>query len=461
MPAQADAPHKSARRSRRPPRKPVAATSSQTPSSQDAELSTDTGTETPSGQPTRILRRGDAIPELIPTVRSDIQPPQTPPRPKSMYAGAADHQRPADFAAPVNSEINKKTPRSQGRKQSGQVSPMPAANDIPISTPRQESATPKRDSMAPNRTIETPSKAYAGPTFHASPAASSLPMPKFFSKSVPNVDNSKSMKTMMEQEAPDASSSSEESPGLENAQPFTHPKAREESPLDIFFRADREAKARTGSAPNIPFGRNSQPNGLNPQSILQAPDRHHSRNNSAGGIFSLEMDGAAPEVPSGAGFPRNESNTHASAAAASPGLTSAEREEQRKARTIALKKLLYSPRPQIAHNNSTGQRPPSSKLRKEVSMPTSPEDTKAPELPATPTPSRVCDQNAPTNNYSSQHDYHVPPFPPFSRMNEPDRGYDTPFTENTTKSKSIEDDLRRILKIDVLGSDGVTGVRSQ
>lgn len=98
--------------------------------------------------------------------------------------------------------------------------------------------------MTPNRTNETPIRAYAGPTFHASPAASSLPMPKYFSKSVPNVDKTSSLKTMMEQEAPDTTSGSEESPSQEISQPAHDHRAREESPLDIFFRADREAKAK-------------------------------------------------------------------------------------------------------------------------------------------------------------------------------------------------------------------------
>ncbi|MCJ1427083.1 hypothetical protein MMC29_004986 [Sticta canariensis] len=46
--------------------------------------------------------------------------------------------------------------------------------------------TPRRNPkpQTPSRSTATPSQAYAGPLFHASPAASALPIPKWFSKTV-------------------------------------------------------------------------------------------------------------------------------------------------------------------------------------------------------------------------------------------------------------------------------------
>ncbi len=465
MLAQADNLHKPARRSRRCSRKSAASTSSPLHSSQEAELSTDTGTKTQFGQPTRILRRGDpeALLNTAPVDHIEELPPRTPPRPKSMYAGSTDKQQPGNGSASESSQNKRKTPRTQASEQITQASQMPMMKDTPISTPRRDSTTPRRSSVTPNRTIETPSKAYAGPTFHASPAASSLPMPKFYSRSVPNLDKTKSLKTMMEQEAPDSSSGSEESPVLENAQHAINLEVKDESPLDIFFRADREAKGRTGSAPDVPCRRNIQANGISSPSGLQAPDRHHSCSSSLGGMFALEMDGTASEVSSGQRSPGKMSgisNRPASAVLDSDRRRKAEREEQRKAQTIALKKLLYSSHPQILHNTSTGQRPPSSKLRKEMLMPASPEQISTPEFPSTPTPTRIHNPTTPEKRRLKQQDGYGSPYSPITSMSKPDQGHDTPFPHATTNSKSIEDDLRRILKMNTLGSDGVTGLQS-
>lgn len=447
-----------ARRSRRPPKNSVAPTSSQGSSSQDAEFSTDTGGERQFGQPPRILRRGDpgALLDAAPVDRPETLTPHTPPRPISMYAGSADKQQSGNGSAPESSQSKRKTSRTQPIKRITPVSPIHMRIDTPISTPR-------RDSVTPNRTTETPSKAYAGPTFHASPAASSLPMPKLYSKSVPNVDQTKSLKTMMEQETLDSSSGSEESPALEATQRSINLGARDESPLDIFFRADREAKGRAGSASNVPCGRNSEANRVASPSGVRAPDRHRSCSSSAGGMFALEMDGAAPEIPLGPRSPEktlDTSNRPASAVVNSNGRREAEREEHRKAQTIALKNLLYSPHPQFIHHNSTGQRPPSSKLRKEISMPTSPEQLDNPEFPGTPTPARIHNPLTPTNYHIKQRDGYVSPYSPFLPTSKPNQGHNTPLPHDTTTSKSIEDDLRRILKMDAQSGDGFTGLRS-
>lgn len=77
----------------------------------------------------------------------------------------------------------------------------------------------------PKLSSTPPSKAYAGPTFHTSPAPSALPMPKFFSKSVPA---GTSLQTMMESDARGATTPA--SAGWEQSQ----------SHLEILFRAARE-----------------------------------------------------------------------------------------------------------------------------------------------------------------------------------------------------------------------------
>jgi hypothetical protein len=87
--------------------------------------------------------------------------------------------------------------------------------------------------------MSTPSTAaYAGPTFHASPAPSTLPIPSFYSKSVPESPGLKSLK----------GASLLESPTPVPAAIVNMQSKREESPLDFFFKADREEKARARSA---------------------------------------------------------------------------------------------------------------------------------------------------------------------------------------------------------------------
>ena len=103
-------------------------------------------------------------------------------------------------------------------------------------------------SLGGNMLPATPLKeqAYAGPTFHASPAPSSLPVPKFFSKSVPNVDQQSLEARIAGEKTAEKASSSPES---DVASPNPPSRAAQQSPLDIFFQADRaeKEKSRSGS----------------------------------------------------------------------------------------------------------------------------------------------------------------------------------------------------------------------
>ena len=459
MSSQTVTPQKQNRRSRRQQQKKSAGSiSSQIPSSQDAELSTDTNPEKQLEQPTRILRRGDLenLPSPTPAVNLEL-PPHTPPRPRSMYEGSTVKQHTSNELVLDMSQNRKQNSKAPGRKQSGSASPMPASNNTFASAPRNQSLTPTRGN-------ETPVKAYAGPTFHASPAASSLPMPKFFSKSMPNVDKTSSLKSMMEQEAPETASESEGSPFQENTQPVRNHRTREASPLDIFFRADEKAKAKARPL------QESAVKSFDGQSILsaspfglQTPSRHHSRHptdGSVGGMFPLEMDGIPPDMASnsthsGNGSLRYEPAIHNSSSMAEPDLT----EEQRRAKTAALKQLLYSNRTPLPQNSSAGQRPPSSSLRQELTMPSSPGAHNSPPVPSTPTPSRV--QNPHMCSRTQHHpNGYVSPYSQFPAPRAQSQGSNTmPKSDNGNK-KSLEDDLRRILKLEIMGGDGVPRVRS-
>ncbi|KAL9132636.1 MAG: hypothetical protein Q9175_006193, partial [Cornicularia normoerica] len=205
MPQQAETPQKNARGSRRPPRKLANSTSSHVSSAQnDADLPADPGCHRELDEPTRILRRGDynAAPDVDVVGNLELPNPATPPRPRSMYDGFSNGQYQGNQSAPDTNQRRKKGRRSQGgvTRTSGVRKPDPTGT--PILGPPQQSVTPGRPNV-------TPVKAYAGPTFHASPAASSLPIPKFLSRSVPNVDKTLSLDSMMEQETVDTTSESD------------------------------------------------------------------------------------------------------------------------------------------------------------------------------------------------------------------------------------------------------------
>ena len=504
--------------SRRRPQKSPNATPPYISSAQiDTGSSVDTGPSKEPGQPIRILCRNgpDAAPDVDVVGDLELPNPTTPPRPRSMYDELPYGQYQGNQSAP---DVNQR--RKKGRKSHGGITRASGVvradtNEALVSVPPQEPHTPKRLN-------ETPVKAYAGPTFHASPAASSLPIPKFISRSVPNANKAPSLTNMMEQEAVDTTSESESSPFLANIRPPQEHRVHENSPLDIFFQADRDAKAKALAQARAQAQIESPAGSNGLRSGSQNDVRHHSRqptDNSIGGMFPLEMDGAAAEDPS--------SKTDNEGISPAPKTMEADdRDEQRKAQTLELKKLLYSPKPQRSASsspysatlskgldspppkatprggspklvpdstsrdqqrhalllalaqkqisgtgNNTGfapSRPRSSKLREEVSVPTSP-GVQPSELPATPTQTRRQKTSTPTidhtrqyqNSYPSPYPFYSSAFTPSKPPAKPPSGFQNTPSRHSMDAKFIEQDLRRILKLDVLSAnDDVNGVRS-
>ncbi|MCJ1276957.1 hypothetical protein MMC21_004765 [Puttea exsequens] len=439
------------------------------PTLQDTEISMNSNPQHTNIQTPRILRRGEELnaSDDVPSTTNLLPPPpQTPPRPKSMYEGLTHEQRGDNDSAPELSRSKRRAAKNQTGKPSGSVFPIPVPNGNSLSTPGPLN-------FSPNRLNETPARAYAGPTFHASPAASSLPIPKFFSKSVPNVDRTSSLKGMMEQSGPKTTSESEGSPPEENRQPFGS-QACEESPLDIFFRADKEARARTDNPSEDSYASNIKAHFDSSNCVPTPPSRHHSRHptdSSTSGIFPFELDGTRSESayrPASTEF-RSASresrsggtNTDQNFNRISPNMPEADqREEYRKAQTAALKQLLYSPRAQVSQNNSANSRPPSSGLRKEVPLPNSPERAGAQAFFETSTPSRVHKPFTRANaRTQSQQNGPSASYQPSSSSGPPRHNSESTSLRQDGEAKSIEDDLRRILKLEVLG-DGLSPVRS-
>ena len=147
----------------------------------------------------------------------------------------------------------------------------------------------------------TPAKeqAYAGPTFHASPAPSSLPVPKFFSRSVPNV--AAPLQARMEGEkTPEKEQSSPEADIVSPAAPRDVPREAVHSPLDMFFKADKEEKQRIYSNGNM----------LSPEMAARRPapatEPRNPFQQTRKSIFLHELDGNDGGMPSPKTVPSGE-----------------------------------------------------------------------------------------------------------------------------------------------------------
>lgn len=157
----------------------------------------------------------------------------------------------------------------------------------------------KRSTTAPTVTPVKP--AYAGPTFHASPAASALPMPKFLSKSVPDPNAGQGLQSLLETEE---TTDGNEVP-VNGSHQGTLSTQAVQSPLEIFFRADREEKARrvvSSPDPNSPSSRVSSLSNRNTPSAnkdissFSSPLKRPVSSGQYGKeMFMMELSDSGPE----------------------------------------------------------------------------------------------------------------------------------------------------------------------
>ncbi|TGZ81071.1 hypothetical protein EX30DRAFT_395881 [Ascodesmis nigricans] len=138
-----------------------------------------------------------------------------------------------------NASKKKKRSKKPNQNTSKPLSPeshAPAVDES-IIVPTPQRVVPIPAAVTPPSPVSTPTKApvYAGPTFHQSPAPSSLPVPKFFSKSAPPPQDTNHLSSLDNtgKKVPDSPFS---------ASPM--PLGRQEDPLERLFRADREEKER-------------------------------------------------------------------------------------------------------------------------------------------------------------------------------------------------------------------------
>jgi Proline-rich nuclear receptor coactivator motif len=175
---------------------------------------------------------------------------------------------------------------------------------------------------------------YAGPTFHASPAPSALPMPTFFSKSVPDSGLSASLELENESDEESASELTPSKPKVANPR-INH----EPSPLDFLFKAAIDARGKTQQSPEV-ASRNATSN-----SDLKYSQRPEP---SANGIFSLELDGPERDMsPYSTPVSSYKDRMNALTSGGNQHHPKAEMDDvQRRAKTEELKHLLLNPRPQ-------------------------------------------------------------------------------------------------------------------
>ena len=194
-------------------------------------------------------------------------------------------------------------------------------------------------------------QAYAGPTFHSSPAPSALPIPSFYSKSIPAVPSIRTPDIVEETEA-------QEEPEMTTEDNTTTEKdaskERESTPLDFLFEAARHARATPQAESPASRSANLSIHGDSP--VNRSPAPREGRTES---VFPFELEGNASHTNAiGPAFatPYKERLNAMRSASASPGATTPVLdEEERRAKSEALKKLLMNnqsqpPRPKSASN---------------------------------------------------------------------------------------------------------------
>ncbi|KAA8643148.1 hypothetical protein EYZ11_006799 [Aspergillus tanneri] len=230
--------------------------------------------------------------------------------------------------------------------------------DAPRASPVQKNGHRYTSSHPNNTTTPQPkdSPHYAGPTFHASPAPSALPIPSFFSKSMPDSDIVPALE--QDNDYYDAGPDLETTPSKPKQRPQIQNGGQESTPLDFLFKAAVEAR-------NTQPQRSPESNSRirSPQTDSKALQQRKA-DAVSNGMFPLEMDSPNSRNsqigPSFATSYKERMNALRSASSPSPPMTDLD-EDQRRAKTEALKNLLLNPRPQrpsfsstLAHDNSSG-----------------------------------------------------------------------------------------------------------
>ncbi|KAF1915556.1 hypothetical protein BDU57DRAFT_276712 [Ampelomyces quisqualis] len=194
----------------------------------------------------------------------------------------------ADTALPDGAAVSGRDGhRSNAPRNPKKHTPSQPSVDRVFSPPGALASLTDTESAPSNPIAATPAKnqgAYAGPTFHASPAPSALPIPKFLSRSVP-------AKTRIDPPTPppedssDFTGSPQSMAASPSRAPIPVPSRNEQSPLDMLFKADRAERSKcvNGSPASTQFFTSAH-----------AGRPHHYEQDSYGSLnapFPIELDG--------------------------------------------------------------------------------------------------------------------------------------------------------------------------
>jgi len=293
-------------------------------------------------------------------------PPSSPPRNMSPAGAGTDSSN--------NVHSKKKPPRS-GKKTSqnpgNRTSPAPNGHRHTYSQPSH--GTPMKDNAA-----------YAGPTFHASPAPSALPIPSFFSKSFPESD----LSTTLETDSEDAETEQdlETTPSKPRARPPPSQPSQptgngaEPSPLDFLFKA--AVQARNSNSMRSP---ESAARLRSPQTDSKVlPPKPQT---VPGDVFAFEMGSPnQPRAHIGPAFaPSYQDRMDALRSSSSPSQSPSMTDEQRRAKNAELKHMLLNPRPQKPPSSMSPAPAPNPSLH----GPYAPRPNINPSVPHYATPTRT------------------------------------------------------------------------
>ena len=278
-------------------------------------------------------------------VQSVKGPRRSSRRTKNTNAGSSEGDQPTTDSGPSPPDTgysSAMTPGAQaqadGQNQRGKPHGAKKAQYTPkpdrASSHRQSS--PQPSSAYPSQRQGTPIKqAYAGPTFHASPAPSALPMPSFYSKSMPSIASTKIPDNVEESESHQVAEVQAED---DAASQMGDAEKRESTPLDFLFEAARLAR-------DTPRAESPASRSANLSASEDSPIKRSAAPREGGEtVFPFELDGTGPSVNSicpAFATPYKERISDLRSSSASPSIPALTLDEdERRNKTEALKKML-------------------------------------------------------------------------------------------------------------------------
>lgn len=283
----------------------------------------------PRRSPRRPTKEPLALPSQGKTSNTEVSPP--------ILAANTDSLNPS----PTNEMVSNGPPSGPRKKSQGSKK----QNDGPQSNrrPSHAQASSQNNLLSPDKKATPLKQAYAGSTFHSSPAASSLPMPSFYSKSLPTVTASPSMNSTAQlngQEHPDSDTETLVPDDSEHSAS----KGRQPSPLDFMFEAARKARESPKlQSPDCRAGR------LSPFDDIPKNRSRTPNDNSSESVFPFELDGnggrSLPIGPSFATPYKDRMEALRSPKVQSNNLSQNLDEKERKEKSEALKRMLINASP--------------------------------------------------------------------------------------------------------------------